>query len=226
MKLTVDILEDFINSLSLSGTVKSFQNDATDLTTTLFVDNIYHARKGMLLNIDGNEYTIFSTSQGISITVEGLLSEAENYTVPNPFYFHGTPVKTNADHISGATSSAKVPMVYLYEILKERDLRVNSNIRRESDIRLFFLDSANFEDWNTDEHYSNRLLGLNNLVDTFIESARNYDCCFYLYDTDFTRINHVNWGVYQDNKGHMKKIFDDDLTGVELSFTLPLVNCK
>ena len=224
MKLTVDILEDFIKSLSLSGPVISFSDDGTN--TTIDVKKTYHARRRMQLNIDGTDYQIESVVDNTSITVKGVIADPQNYTVPNPFYFHGTPIKTNADHISGAQPANKVPMIYLYEILRERDLRINSRIRRESDLRLFFLDSANFEDWNTDEHYSDRLLGLNNLVDEFIAAARGYDCCFYLYDTDFTRINHVNWGVFQDNKGHIKKIFDDELTGVELSFTLPLINCK
>ena len=117
-------------------------------------------------------------------------------------------------------------MVYLYEILKEKDLKTNSRVVRESDLKLFFLDSANFDNWETDDHYTQRLLGLNNLVDTFTEAARAYSCCFYLYETDFTRINHVNWGKYVNNQGHKKTIFDDHLTGVELTFTLPLKNCN
>jgi len=145
--------------------------------------------------------------------------------VPNPFYFHGTPILTNT-HISGAKEDQKVPMIYLFEILKEKDIKEDSRIVRESDLRLFFLDSADFEDWSTDDHYSKRLLGLNNLVDEFIEAARNFSCCFYLFETDITRINHVNWGVWRNNAGHEQRIFDDDLTGVEVSFTLPLKNCN
>lgn len=179
----------------------------------------------MLIDIDGTDYVIESVVNNTSIVVQGVIANPQAYTVPNPFYFHGTPIMTNATHISGAASSDKVPMIYLYEILRERDLRQNSSVVRESDLRLFFLDSANFSEWNTDEHYSQRLLGLNNLVDKFIEEARKFPC-FYLFETDFTRINHVNFGVYRDNQGHIKKIFDDDLTGVELSFTLPLKNCN
>lgn len=224
MKLTVDILEDFINTLNLTGVVNSFSDDGTN--TTLEVDKTFHARTGMQLNVDGTDYPIVSVVNNQSIVVAGIVPTPTNYTVPNPFYFHGTPIMTNANHISGAREANKVPMIYLYEILRERDMRIDSKIRRESDLRLFFLDSANFEEWNTDDHYSNRLLGLNNLVNEFEEAARNYSCCFYLYNTDFTRINHVNWGIFFDNAGHKKQIFDDELTGVELSFTLPLINCS
>lgn len=222
MKLTVDILEDFINTLDLSGPVISFSDDGTN--TTLEVDKTFHARRRMLLTVDGFTYQILSVVNNQSITIEGVLLMAESYTVPNPFYFHGTPIMTNA-HINGAREGDKLPMIYLFEILRERDKRENSSISRESDLRLFFLDSANFSEWETEDHYTLRLLGLNNLVDAFIEAARTFKC-FYLFETDFTRINHVNWGIWKDNAGHERKIFDDELTGVEVSFTLPLRNCN
>jgi len=223
MRLTVDIIEDFINSLDLSGSVISFSDDGTN--TTIAVEKTYHARKTMLLDIDDTDYEIVSVVNNESIEVVGVIPSPVNYKVPNPFYFHGTPILTNA-HISGAKENQKTPMVYLYEILKERDKKEDSNIRRESDLRLFFLDSANFGEWSTDDHYSKRLLGLNNLVDEFISAARDFSCCFYLYETEFIRINHVNWGVWEDNKGHKRTLFDDELTGVEVIFTLPLKNCN
>lgn len=223
MKLTVDIMEDFINTLDLSGKVLSFSVDATN--TTIVVEKTYHARKKMLINIDSTDFEVVSVVNNQSIEVVGVIVAPLNYTVPNPFYFHGTPILTNT-HISGAKEDQKVPMIYLFEILKEKDIKEDSRIVRESDLRLFFLDSADFEDWSTDDHYSKRLLGLNNLVDEFIEAARNFSCCFYLFETDITRINHVNWGVWRNNAGHEQRIFDDDLTGVEVSFTLPLKNCN
>lgn len=224
MRLTVDILEDFINSLSLSGSVISFSDDGTN--TTIEVAKTYHARERMTLDIDGTGYRIVSFVNNTSITVAGMIADPKVYTVPNPFYFHGTPIMTNANHIKGAKDSDKVPMIYLYEILKERDLGENSAIFRESDVVLFFLDNANHNDWTTDDHYSQRIVGLNNLVDEFISAARSYRCCFYQYDTPFTRINHANWGIFIKEKGHVKRIFDDDLSGVELRFTLNLKNCN
>ena len=223
MKLTVDIMDDFISSLDLSGEVSSSSDDGTN--TTIQVDKTFHLRKGMYVSVDGNSYKVGSVVFNVSITFVGVISEPSVYVVPNPFYFHGTPIMTN-NHISGAKDSSKVPMVYLYEILKEKDFPVTNRTRRESDLRLFFLDNANFSEWETDDHYSKRLYGLNSLVDEFIDQARKYVCCFYLEETAFTRINHVNWGVWKDKSGHEKRIFDDDLTGVELNFLLPLRECK
>lgn len=222
MKLTVDIIDDFIKTLDLSGDVRSFSDDGTD--TTLIVDNTFHARKGMVLDIDGFPFTIVSIVFETSITVSGLPAAPFNYTVPLPFYFHGTPIATN-NQIVEADHKDKVPMIYLHEILKEKDKDIFSAVKRDSDLRLFFLDSANFDDWTTDDHYSQRLLGLNALVDAFRDQALKSEL-FFLDETEFSRVNHVKWGTFKDLSGHIKNIFDDKLTGVELSLTLPLTDCE
>lgn len=221
MTLTVNILDAFISALILSGVVEAFANDGTD--TTLTVDKAYHVRAGMTIMVDGNPREVVSVT-GLDIIVSGILATAAAYVAPNPFYFHGTPIATNT-HINGEEDSDKVPMIYLAEILREKDLAVTKPLVRESELRLFFLDNADFDRWDTDDHYSKRLVGLNNLVDAFIDSALEYPR-FFLDDTDFTRVNHAKWGIYKDNKGHESRIFDDDLTGVELSFTLLLRNCN
>lgn len=223
MKLTVYILEDFINTLTLTGDVVSFSDDGTD--TKLNVDATYHLRNKMVVSVDNVEYTVVSVVVDTSIIVSGVIVAPVKFSIAPPFYFHGTPMATNSQ-INGRDDINKVPMIYLYEVLREKNLSVNSAIVRESDLRLFFLDNANFSDWATDDHYSKRIVGLNSLVDQFIDFARKYKS-FYLYETDFTRINHVKWGVFTNNKGHEKRILDDELTGVELSFTLPIKrNCN
>lgn len=219
MKLTVDILDDFIQSLDLSGQVLSFSNDGTN--TTLNVDKTYHARENMILTVDTVDYNIISVVNNTSIVVESVIANPLVYSVQLPFYFHGTPIATN-NHISEADHKDKVPMIYLYEIIREKQKDIFSSIDREADLRLFFLDTADFDEWTTDDHYSKRLLGLNNLVDAFIIQAISFRSQFFLNETEFTRINHVKWGKFTDLKGHIVNIFDDELTGVELSFTLQI----
>ena len=224
LDLTVNILEKFIASFALTGSITNLNRSQQSTTLVLAPESeTYHLRESMNLLVDGVSCKVLSFVKDKEVTVEGVIKQASTYQVPNPFYYHGTPIMTNAQ-INGKKPK-QFPMIYLYEILRERDKRINSSIARESDLRLFFLDTANFEDWNTDEHYSKRLVGLNCLVDYFIDTARKNRCQFELFETDFTRINHVNWGVFKDNKGHETKLFDEQCTGVELSFTLPLKNC-
>ncbi len=225
LDLTVNIIENFIKGFDLSGSIMSLdRNSETTKINIAEGSSTFHARSGMFLDVNAANYEITEVDYNKSITVNGVIKEASMYTVNSPKYFHGTPLMTNA-RLNGAEVLDKLPMIYLYEIIRERDKQINSAIVRESDLRLFFLDTADFSDWNTDDHYSKRLLGLNSLVDYFIEQARGNTCQFYLYETDFNRINHVKWGRFKDDQGHVTSLFDDELTGVELSFTLPLKDC-
>ena len=71
MKLTVDIMDDFISSLDLSGEVSSSSDDGTN--TTIQVDKTFHLRKGMYVSVDGNSYKVGSVVFNVSITFVGVI---------------------------------------------------------------------------------------------------------------------------------------------------------
>jgi hypothetical protein len=220
--LTVDIIETFIDSLSIGGEINSYV--VAGGNTTITVDNIYHARFKMPINIDAVEYEILSVNHTLNtITLIGEPATPAVFTLNNPFYFHGTALATNS-HISNLDDASKVPMIYLHETLRERVMSEANAIDKESELRLFVLDAANFGDWTTDQHYSIVILGLNKLVEFLIQKIRDY-FLFYMFETEITQINHVKWGQFTDLKGHVQSIFNDHLTGIELSFTLPIRKC-
>jgi hypothetical protein len=217
MKLTVDILEDFIAGMSLKSDVLSFSDDGTN--TTLVVEKTFHARAGRTIDVDGSSYNVVSVEFNTNVVVSGVIANPQIITVPNPFYFHGTPLLTNS-HISKADDDEVFPMAYLYEILKEKEMNVLSGIQRESEIRLLFLDTANTKEWDTDDHYSERLVGLNGLKDEFISQLRKDICQFHTDETDFTVINRANVGKFVSNKGNIESLFSKPTSGVDVSFTL------
>lgn len=217
MALTVDLIDTFISGLSLTGSVLSHSDDGTN--TTLVLDNPYHIRFNMSLDVDGTDYTVVSVDHSTNtVIVSGVIADPVSFTVPNPFYFHGTPYATNAQ-IAYLDDSSKVPMIYLMEILREDIQSSDSSIERTAELRLFFLDVANFQDWTTDQHYSKVITGLDNLVQKFILELKESNL-FYTFDTSFRQINHVKFGQFQDLKGHIQSLFNDHLSGIELNFTL------
>jgi hypothetical protein len=79
---------------------------------------------------------------------------------------------------------------------------------------------ADFQNWNTDDHYSNAIIPMRNLCFAFIEEVNN---SFMFSDfTDYNLINHVKFGVFTDNKGHTNNFFNENLSGVEMRVTLPV----
>lgn len=217
-QLTVDLLEDFVTSLELESSVLSVTDNTS--TSIILLENSYNVRKGMVIQIDGTDYPVTDVdAYNNYIEVTGSIASATKAIIPNPFYFHGTPIATQS-HISHLDEGDVLPMVYLYEIIREREFGINSSIDRDADIRLFFVDNANAEDWLTDDHYSKRLVGLNKLVDAFIQALRKSTCAFLMYDEEIERINHADWGRFSADKGHTKRLLNNYTTAVELSTTL------
>lgn len=224
--LTVDLVGDFVNDLKLEGVITgSSQVSGTTIITT---NTTLHLRENITVTINAIDYTVASVVFNESFTINNLITPSigDLFIIHPLFYFHGTPIATN-NLLCEAGDIKKVPMVYLYEMLRETELNIDSAIQREADLRLFFLDNADFESWETTDHYTKRLKGLNSLIDSFINQIREYKS-FYMFETDFTRINYTKWGNFRDLKGYSSNIFDAELTGVELAFTLNIKrqNCK
>lgn len=222
MAHTVDIIEDLINELDFTYDVTSNTNDSTD--TTLVVKNTFHSRAGLLVTDGSTDYTIKSVDHGTrTIVLSGVASGS--LSLQNPFYFHGVPYKVNEELSSYAHSDDKFPLIYLYEIIREREiLDPESAIEKESDIRLFFLDECNFAEWDTDQHYNLAITPMKNLLSLFIDNLKNNSKIGEL--TDMVTIPHANFGVFTDNAGHTNSIFNDHTSGMELQITLPILHIE
>lgn len=215
-----DLLDDFISALDLSAEVVSISgNDVT-------VGNTFQARKGLQIMLDNTAYTVASVNHAtetITLTAP-VVGSPTTYSIGAPFFFHGTAYMVGA-HISKIRNSAdKMPMVFLNEIISEQEQGVESVIERVVNIRLFFLDEANFKDWNTDDHYSFVIAPLRKLVNAFISQIREAKE-FEQDDETFDIKTHVNFGAYQELKGHIQSIFNERTSGIELGFTLNIKKC-
>lgn len=222
--LTVYLIKDFIEStLDLSGQILGSVFDGTN--TVLTVCNLFNLRAGMVVQVDSLPYTVLSVSHANeTFTVVGDLTGTFLYEVPNPFYFWGTPMQGQTE-ISNTAPVDKYPFVFLAELMRERNPGEFSPIVRESDVRLFFLDEMNKQDWHTRELYSEVLIGLNKLVNAFISQLRA-SAQFYTEQTTFERSNRSDFGLqFATNTGSVQALFADNLSCVELSFTLSVRRC-
>lgn len=216
----VDIIDTFLSGLDFSQEILSHSDDGTN--TTIEVANLFHSRAKLTIDIDGSDYTIVSVTEPDTIVVSGVIADPLVATIQSLFYFHGTPYATNS-HLSAIRDwRNKVPFAYLLEIIRERVFgEADSVNEREADIRLFLLDDANFEDWTTDEHYSKRINGLRRTSDFIVQELGSSSL---FNDINFVDvISHAKFGVYVDNKGHENSVFDEQLSGVEMRFTLPVI---
>lgn len=212
---TVHIIEGLVNQLTAEFVIKD-AIDNGDGTFTLVSDCTWWISLSDNVLIDGKNYTVeeFVINQYIKIRPidGGLLPTVDSFDVITPNYIHGT-VKMAANEIDAVNNKVDlVPFVYLFEVIREdENTDEESMIDRESDLRIFFLNTANYKDWLTEDHYTNVIYPMRQMVDLFIKKVKASK--FFTYDTDYQKINYINFSQDGNQK---ESVFDCNLSGIEL----------
>lgn len=211
-KQTVDIIGDIVPTLTATVNIDSVV-DNMDGTFTISTDCTWWISIQDTLTIGGLDYLVESFVINESITISGsMIPIADNFELTVPNYIHGT-IKMTQNEVDGETNKELVyPLVWLFEVIRDRkNTDDESMIDRETELRIFFVASANYKDWLTDDHYTNVIDPMQSMVDLFIEKIKvnklftevlSYDC-----------IPLVNFSV-EGNQD--ESIFDCNLSGIEL----------
>jgi hypothetical protein len=138
-----------------------------------------------------------------------------------PFFIHGTP-KNASNEFTKVDEGIKYPFVYLYEIYAEEVKTDRTNPTAYSaNLRLFFLDETNPEDYLTSDQYSEVIRPVRSLVELFLDPIASGEAVQFIEQTsDYTLIPWVNFGKFQDARGNEKYIFKDKISGYELKINL------
>ena len=214
-KQTVDIIGDLVSQL---GVVFSI------LTATVVGSEFLLTTKctwwlsiGDKVTIAGKIYQITDFVINVSITVKpldggGLPIAPSTFTIPPPEYIHGT-IKMAQNEVDAINDKQKlVPFVYLFEALRDRkNTDDESMIDRNTDLRIFFLNSANTKDWLTDDHYLNVFDPMQQMVDLFIKIIKGNKFFTYEINYDCVPLPNLSEEGQQENS-----IFDCNLSGIEL----------
>ena len=217
----VDILETLVSELSFTEKISAITDDGSK--TTLSVCATHHVRRCSTVSIDTIDYMVLEVVDNTSITIEGVITEGEEYTIAAPKYFHGTRVTTHAER-THLDSADKVPAVYLWEIVREKfNKEPDAYIERESDLQIFFIDDSNFTQDSNDTTYLNVINPMRNLADDFISLLESKTALIGDL-TSYDMINHEVFGIFKRDEGHFDNFFGgEQLSGVELSINLPIL---
>lgn len=217
-----DILEDIISEMNFDIDVKTVVDNA-DGTFDLTVCDVKHLQIGFLQTIDSESYTISDINYITKVvTVTGTVEPPTGiFEAHNPQFYHGTIIQTNNELSRIVNVSDKTPMIYLYESFDESfNLQKDMAIERVSDVKIFFLTQANFEDWVTEDYYDNALTSMRYLLDNFLYTLdRNSE--IGRIET-YTARNHTKFGLFVTDKGYELNYFNDQLAGIELNISLPI----
>lgn len=224
MKSTVDIIGDLVNGFNPFTTIKSVVNNL-DGTFTIGLCSTLNMRKGLTFTLNSVVYTITAINVSLkTVTYESLVTPVVGELVyfQKPFYFHGTPIAVGAELNTIDNSWDKLPMAYLYEIIRDSfPIEIDSSIDRISSVRMFFVDEANFSEWDTDGHYSNAITPQASYAKSFVDyivANKDIGLLTEAYSIDY----HAKFGISINQNGHIKNLFADEMSGVELNISLPI----
>jgi hypothetical protein len=222
---TVDIIKNLItNQLNFELVVDNV--DVIDANTfKIFVCETHYlsgksSNNAFKIEIDGNNYNVLEVVNNESIKLQGsVLLSIGTYQLPNLYFKHGTIIQTNEELSAVMDKNTITPMVYLKRSFRESYKGLDSAIDRESDITLYFLTQANFESWITDNYDEYAIFPMRNTVNSFIKMLHNNKYIGKI--TDYNLSDVFRFATYSD-KGAENLLFNEHLTGVELTLTLPI----
>lgn len=231
MKDIYDIVQDEIfDNLNKSVKILTVSNVTTVFTITL-CDNKWIRVGQDLTDLGGKLWRI------TEIDIDGVITctkptgatnlvKYQVLTIKQPIFIFGTRINANNDYLKlGRDSRLKLPLIWLVESVSEEEYGVKSNLERKSSIRVLFLDDNNPKQYQTNDYRLNVVSPMIGLKNAFIKAVLD-NRLFNELDSwntrPFTRLG------TESEKGFEANILDENLSGVELSITLPIrkVNCN
>lgn len=213
-KQTVDIIGDIVSSLDTTVTINNIIDNGS--TYTIESDCTYWLSIGDTIVINSFSYEIVSFVINDSLTIKPIggasLPVASSFDISAPNYVHGT-LKMAQNEVDAQTDKTLLmPFIYLFEVIRDRkNTDKDSMIDREVDLRIFFLNTANTNDWLTDDHYLNLIDPMQQMVDLFINKIENNK--LFIDELSYDCLPLIN----VSEKGTQEKsLFDCNLSGIEL----------
>jgi len=216
-------VSNIIKSLctSLDVTVFGVYDSNTDKT---YICNTKWMKVGQIVEDSNDEkYRILTIEYNEWVTWEPVDPNNQNdlegvITLPTPYWITGTQLAANREWtISSPNLSAKLPLVWLLEVLRMRKYGMESTYDFDADVRMFFLDETNVLQYYTEDHRNNVMYPMEKLCEEFLNVV-NEDVRFVRYD-DYELITFSRFGTERTD-GMFANILDANLSGVELRIRL------
>ena len=214
-KQTVDIIKDLVASLDATFSILSIIDNGNN-TYTINTNCTWWLSVEHEVVIGGNTYKIIDFKINKYIIVESIgvptIPTATNFPIDAVNYIHGTLKMAGTEVDAHYDKTILCPFVYLYEIINDKkNTDFDSMIDRETDLRIFFLNSVNTKDWLTVDHYTYFVAPMQQMVNLFINKIQNSKLFTYEQRYECTALINVS-----ENGNQEKSIFDCNLSGIEL----------
>lgn len=220
---TSDIIKALFEAFNPAIAINEI-TDNEDGTFDITVDELLNTRPKRTITISDVTYTVTEVdvdNKIITVTSEEPIAGTVYYA-PYVYFFHGTPLAVAQEMVNIKSAASKIPMVYLYEILEDNRFPDRNNaLDRETEVRLFFLDQADYNTWDTDQHYELSIMPMVRYANIFFD--------VYLRDSkiarqvDDYRLKYFpKFNPQVDFKGVLSSLFSDTMSGCEATVRIQI----
>jgi hypothetical protein len=220
---TWKIVEDLVNSMSFELSGVGAWVDNLNGTYTLNLCKTYWLETQTEIVVDSVTYTVTSVVNDDSITVSGTsIPTLTTFNIDAPVFYSGTIVQTNQELGQDTPDvEARTPMAYLFRDIEDTFLSLDSMLERETPIRLFFLDDEDFADFSSRSNSTELLEPMRQMAYYFVDEVLKNSTQIGRIEDNYSIRDYSKFGT-EDANGYVNNIFNDQLSGVELSITLPI----
>ena len=228
MLLVSDVLTEVVESIdaSLNFYYVNFDGTNYECRTT---NTLWFKTKNKLV-LDGNEYTVVSFVLNEKLVLSGSESLSKgSYQVANPTFKHGK-LKPTVAEIQRAGNRLGYPLIWMYELTpRQQPNAVDSILESTGSVKIFILNTTDYPNFTTVDHYKEVLAPLNNLQDIFIRRLKKHKRIGKIVFAGNV-VNHAKFtndvGL-TDSQGN--NILPQDLCAIELDLNIPIkinLNCR
>lgn len=220
----VDLIRDiFENRINYKIKVKSLEYLSDD-KVKIFVCKTLTLRPGSILIFNNIEFKVEYASNNEWVIVfpdeNGNAFDGDYFICPKPLFLHGSPNSVNREYLEISSDTRdKTPFSWVL-----RGLRIRKSKEKSSIIdytvsgRTFLMDEANSSEWTNDSHDYFAVNPMENLAFEFEEVVEKMPTINF--SGDFEIIDRARFGVSTENVGSTKRIISDNLSGVEIIWSI------
>tara|TARA_R110001606_G_scaffold93417_4_gene207480 strand:- start:3072 stop:3821 length:750 start_codon:yes stop_codon:yes gene_type:complete len=228
MKSTLDeIIADVLESMPMKLDIYAVQLAGSDFKC--WTTNTFYLTDNSPLILNGVEYKVDSFSQDEYIILKGASSPFKGvYNIPNLKYVWGRFNQVNIE-TARKKSSNILPMLWRFD-LESRTVNLDDNANASTgNTRLFFIQTSNFESYQTKTDYTKVLNPLEAYSTLFIKYLKKHRLVGKL--SSATMIKHPKFLTSNGSVGKEENsnVFDRYVSAVELTISLPIrvdMSCK
>jgi hypothetical protein len=226
---THKLIELIVNAIDTNVYIDSVVQIGATTSYLITTENTKWIGINRFYTIGADNYKVIDIIPNVSFTIIVEITQsvptAPDFTIPLPFFYHGTFTFTDSEISLIQFSTDKTPFIYFHEPSNDSYYTSDLDARdKDANCDLYLMQEANFEDWTQEQHYYYAIAAMGNLKRAFIQAAENVKFVGLL--DNYGSESHVKFGSYKEGS-QTKNIFTDNLSGKKVNITIPFLktNC-